>query len=123
MRSSRRPRRRRPEPSSFSRRKGPGSRLGLRASFLLCAGICVHARGPGFSFALQDVKPEDRLLVWDEISGNAHSLAVKELKSPWPLKPESFGFAAKVEVRVEYKGRPVETAQVEIDDGAGSKPN
>ncbi|NOG37765.1 MAG: FHA domain-containing protein [Armatimonadetes bacterium] len=72
---------------------------------------------PKFSFALQDAKPEDRLLVWDEISGNAHSLAVKELKSPWPLKPESFGFAAKVEVRVEYKGRPVETAQVEIDDG------
>ncbi|KXK16905.1 MAG: hypothetical protein UZ18_ATM001001193, partial [Armatimonadetes bacterium OLB18] len=72
---------------------------------------------PRFSFALQDAKPEDRLLVWDEISGNAHSLAVKELKSPWSLKPESFGFAAKVEVRVEYKGRPVETAQVEIDDG------
>lgn len=76
----------------------------------------TELEAPKFSFTLKDAKPEDRLIVWDESSGNALSLAVKELKSPWPLKPESFRFAAKVQVRVEFKGRPVETAQVEIED-------
>ena len=78
----------------------------------------IAANGTSLELKTTGKPDTERVFIWDKATGNLASKALREIKGPeWPVKPTDFTLITRVDVRVEHKGQPVETANVRIQDG------
>lgn len=59
----------------------------------------------------------DGVAIWDKKTGNLAFKPLREIKGTWTLTAADFRFVLRLDVRVEHKGRPVESASVQLRDG------
>lgn len=61
------------------------------------------------------------LYLWDREAGNVAVKPVAKAGPTWKVKDSDFSLIGRVTVHVEYQGRPVQTAQVNLKDSARSQ--
>lgn len=76
-------------------------------------------RTQGGSYELQAPNPgaHDSVFVWDKRTGNLAFKALKAAAGAWNVQDSDYRYVTKVDVRIEHKGLPVESASIRFRDG------
>ncbi len=83
----------------------------------------VQATGGTFEFKTPNAGTRDQVFVWDLVSGNLAAKPLSQIAGQWAIQASDFKWIMRVDVRVEHKGKPVESASVRFKDGRRDATN
>lgn len=78
----------------------------------------IEAAGAKVELKAPNVGRSDQAFVWDKASGNLAAKPIAQIPGgAWAVAAADYRWIMRVHVRVEHKGRPVQTASVRLRDG------
>jgi hypothetical protein len=77
----------------------------------------VKATGGSLEYKTPNSGTRDQVFVWDLATGNLAAKSLSQIAGQWQVQAADFKWIMRVDVRVEHKGKPVESASVRFKDG------
>jgi hypothetical protein len=85
------------------------------------ANTQIDTDAASYGFKSRPGGANDALFVWDKSTGNVASISLQKVGTEWLPKPADFRRIGRVVVRVEYKGDPLQAANISLRDAVGAQ--